>query len=108
MAEDPKIPSMRSEDSVGKKGGRRPRPLQLGVFVEAPLFLLGWLLVSSGGRSTVGYDFAIFRQAGDAVLHGRNPYVKPTFALLSQNDHFVYPTPFAYPFIPFALIGERL
>jgi hypothetical protein len=105
---DLNVPSMPSADSAGKKGRRRPRPLQLGVFVEAPLFLLGWLVFSSGGRSTVGYDFAIFRQAGDAVLHGRSPYVKPTVALLSQNTHFVYPAPFAYPFVPFALIGERL
>lgn len=91
-----------------RESRRSLRALQLGIFAEVPLFLLAWLFYSNRGASTVGYDFAIFRQAGAAVMHGRSPYVKPVAALLSQNDHFVYPAPYAYPFIPFTFIGERL
>jgi alpha-1,2-mannosyltransferase len=42
------------------------------------------------------------------VLHGRSPYVAPTVRLLAQNDHFVYPQPFAYLFAPLALVPERV
>jgi alpha-1,2-mannosyltransferase len=40
------------------------------------------------------------------VLHGRTPYVAPDPSLLATDDRFVYPTPFAVPFIPFAAVRE--
>jgi hypothetical protein len=80
--------------------------LELGVFVQAPVIFLAWLawfVLGHGG----GGDFAIFRRAGSAVLHGHSPYVQPTLKLLAANDRFVYPTPFALPFVPFALAPEK-
>lgn len=82
-------------------------PLELGVFVQVPAiaFLwLAWFVYGHGG----GGDFAIFRRAGRAVLHGHSPYVHPTVKLLASNDRFVYPTPFALPFIPFAAAPEKV
>ena len=43
-----------------------------------------------------------------AVLDGHSPYVRPTFKLLAANDRFVYPTPFALPFVPFAVAPEKV
>jgi alpha-1,2-mannosyltransferase len=85
---------------------RLGRPWEIGVFLQLPAiaFLwLVWLVYGHGG----GGDFAIFRRAGRAVLHGHSPYVHPTLTLLAANDRFVYPTPFALPFIPFAVVPER-
>jgi alpha-1,2-mannosyltransferase len=84
----------------------RRRIVDLAVFGEVPLLAVGWFAWFTFGHGG-GRDFAIFRQAGDAVLHGRTPYVAPTLHALAANDRFVYPTPFAYPFVPFALIPER-
>jgi hypothetical protein len=80
--------------------------LEIGVFAQVPaifVFWLVWFVYGHGG----GGDFAIFRRAGRAVLHGHSPYVHPTLKLLAANDHFVYPTPFALPFIPFAATPEK-
>jgi alpha-1,2-mannosyltransferase len=82
-------------------------PLQVFAFLEVPIAFavaLGWHVYGHGG----GYDFAIFRRAGQAVLHGHTPFVQPTFELLAANNRWVYPTPFAIPFIPFALLPEEL
>jgi alpha-1,2-mannosyltransferase len=85
----------------------RSRPLEVAVFGYAPLLFLSWLLWFVSGHGGGG-DFAIFRHAGERVLHGHSPYVAPTAALLASNDRFVYPTPFAFPFVPFALVSERV
>jgi hypothetical protein len=85
--------------------GKRLRPaFELGVFVEVPLIVLGYMAWSAGNGDWF-YDFTIFRAAGDAVLHGVSPYVAPTAALLSQNDKFVYPTPYAFLFVPFTFVS---
>jgi hypothetical protein len=81
--------------------------LEIGAFVQVPAiacFWLVWFVYGHGG----GGDFAIFRRAGRAVLHGHSPYVHPTLKLLAANDRFVYPTPFAIPFIPFAVVPEKV
>jgi alpha-1,2-mannosyltransferase len=86
-------------------GGRRTREtLELGLLAEVSLVLVGWLAWGATKHGFWFYDFTIFRNAGRAVLHGTSPYVAPTAALLSQNNKFVYPTPYAFPFAPFALI----
>jgi alpha-1,2-mannosyltransferase len=92
---------------VGAALRRFRHPLELGVFGQVPaiVFLwLVWLVYGNGG----GVDFAIFRVAGWAVLHGHSPYVQPTLKLLAANDRFVYPTPFALPFVPFAVVPEHV
>jgi hypothetical protein len=85
----------------------RSRPLEVVVFGYAPLLFLSWLVWFVSGHGGGG-DFAIFRHAGERVLRGHSPYVAPTAALLASNDRFVYPTPFAFPFVPFALVSERV
>jgi hypothetical protein len=85
----------------------RSRPLEVAVFGYAPLLFLSWLVWFVSGHGGGG-DFAIFRHAGERVLRGHSPYVAPTAALLASNDRFVYPTPFAFPFVPFALVSERV
>jgi hypothetical protein len=80
--------------------------LEIGVFAQAPAIAFLWLVWFVYGHGGGG-DFAIFRRAGRAVLHGHTPYVHPTLKLLAANDRFVYPTPFALPFIPFAVAPEK-
>jgi hypothetical protein len=86
--------------------GRFRHPLEIGVFAQVPAIAFLWLVWFAYGHGGGG-DFAIFRRAGGAVLHGHSPYVQPTFNLLASNDRFVYPTPFALPFVPFALVPEK-
>jgi hypothetical protein len=81
--------------------------LEIGAFVQAPVIAFLWLVWFVYGHGGGG-DFAIFRRAGQAVLQGHSPYVHPTLELLSANDRFVYPTPFAIPFIPFAVVPEHV
>ena len=85
---------------------RYKRPIDVAVFIELPLIAVG-LIVWFVSRH-VGGDFVIFRHAGNAVLHGHSPYVEPTRALLGSNNRFVYPTPFALPFISLAVLPERV
>jgi alpha-1,2-mannosyltransferase len=92
--------------SVSPELRRLRRPLEIGAFVQVPAifcFWLVWFVYGHGG----GGDFAIFRRAGRAVLHGNSPYVHPTLKLLAANDRFVYPTPFALPFVPFSVAPEK-
>jgi alpha-1,2-mannosyltransferase len=87
---------------------KRPRPLELGLFVEVPVLATGfvaWQVIRGGWASGWGGDFRIFRAAGHALLHGRSPYVEPTVRLLTGDDRFVYPAPFALLFAPFNLLG---
>jgi hypothetical protein len=82
-------------------------PLELAIFVQVPAIAFLWLVWFAYGHGGGG-DFAIFRRAGQAVLHGHSPYGHPTLKLLAGNDNFVYPTPFAIPFIPFAAMPARV
>jgi hypothetical protein len=77
--------------------------LELGIFGQVPTVTVVWLAWFVSGHGGGG-DFAIFRRAGQSVLDGRSPYVHPTLKLLAANDRFVYPTPFALPFVTFALL----
>ena len=94
---------MRDDEAV-----KRPRPLDLGLYVEVPALATGfvaWQVIQNGWASGWGGDFRIFRAAGHALLHGRSPYVEPTVRLLTGDDRFVYPAPFALLFAPFNLLG---
>jgi alpha-1,2-mannosyltransferase len=86
--------------------GRFRHPLEIGVFAQMPAIAFLWLAWFVSGHGGGG-DFAIFRRAGESVLHHHSPYVHPTLKLLAANDRFVYPTPFALPFVPFAVVPER-
>jgi Glycosyltransferase family 87 len=92
-------------DPLPPRARRFPSPVELGVFYEAPLIAIAfvvWFALWGNGRA-MG-DFLIFRDAGTAVLHGHSPYVAPIRALVAQNDRFVYPAPMALLFAPFALL----
>jgi alpha-1,2-mannosyltransferase len=80
------------------------RALELGLFVEVPLIVIGTLAWAATQGGFWFYDFMIFRAAGNAVLHGASPYVAPTAALLARNNKFVYPTPYAFLFAPFTIL----
>ena len=85
---------------------RLGRQWEVAIFLQLPALGFLWLVRAVYGNG--GTDFAIFRLAGRAVLHGHSPYVHPTLKLLAANDRFVYPTPFAVPFIPFAAVPENV
>jgi alpha-1,2-mannosyltransferase len=91
---------------VGQGSRDYRRPLEFGVFAQVPAITVLWLAWFVSGHGGGG-DFSIFRRAGEAVLEGRTPYVHPTLKLLATNDRFVYPTPFALPFIPFTFSPEK-
>ena len=94
---------MRSVNAALRRLGR---PWEVVVFGQVPAIAVLWLVWAVYGHGGGG-DFAIFRRAGRAVLHGHSPYVNPTLKLLAANDRFVYPTPFALPFVPFAVVPEK-
>jgi alpha-1,2-mannosyltransferase len=87
---------------------KRPRPLDLGLYGEVPALAVGyiaWNMINKGWSHGWLGDFRIFRAAGHALVHGHSPYVQPTVHLLSGDDRFVYPAPFALLFAPFNLLG---
>ena len=51
-------------------------------------------------------DFAIFRNAATAVLHGRSPYPAPDPAVLARSASFVYPPLDAYALAPIAVLSR--
>lgn len=60
------------------------------------------------GRTVGGFDFRIFRSAGEAVWNGLSPYPSLHSRLLHENRAFVYPLPAAWLFVPFALLPMHL
>jgi hypothetical protein len=66
---------------------------------------VAWQVTRAGWSHGWLGDFRIFREAGHAVLHGHSPYVQPTVQLLTGDDRFVYPEPFALLFAPFSVLG---
>lgn len=86
------------------------RPLSLSrgeaiaalIAVGVPAAALVVAISPAGGN--YGYDFLIFRTAGDAYLHGHSPYPPAELAVLAKQHSFVYPAPMAALFAPFALL----
>jgi Glycosyltransferase family 87 len=83
------------------------RPIDIVLFAQVPTIVVALFAWGAIGHVARG-DFLIFRHAGNALLHGHSPYVDPTVKLLAANDRFVYPTPAALPFIPFAVVPAKL
>lgn len=80
------------------------RPWEVGLFGFAPLIVVAVVFFSElrwGG--SLG-DFAIFRDASKAILHGHNPYAVADPHSLAKNDKFVYPPITGVLFAPFAVI----
>ena len=77
---------------------RLGRPWEIVVFVQVPTIAFLWLVWGVYGHGGGG-DFAIFRRARPAVLHGHSPYVHPALKL-AANDRFVLPDFFRTPVHP--------
>ena len=80
------------------------------------LWFLGWSLVrvqqlgwtgQSWDLSFIGRDFWIYRNAGQAVLDGSDPW-SAFFTWNGTDWHFAAPPIAAQLFVPFALIGDSL
>jgi alpha-1,2-mannosyltransferase len=83
---------------------RTRKVIELGLFVEVPIIVLAWLAWGATKRHWSYYDLDVYRTAARAVLHGHSPYVAPVAELLAHNDKFVYPTPYAFLFVPFVFL----
>ena len=80
------------------------RPWEIASFVWLPAIGIGYAFwYELRARDTL-QDFAIFRTAALAVLHGRSPYVVPSEAAFAHFDKFVYPPVAALLFSPFAAL----
>jgi len=80
------------------------QPWEIISFVWLPGIAIGYAFwYELRARDTL-QDFAIFRTAARAVLHGRSPYVVPSASAFAHFDKFVYPPVAALFFSPFAAL----
>jgi hypothetical protein len=89
-------------DSFGDRVRALGQPWEFAAFLWVPaigLCFAFWYELRA--RSTL-QDFAVFRSAALAVVHGRSPYVAATPAALAHFDKFVYPPVTALLFAPVA------
>lgn len=78
------------------------------AFLWVPALVLGFAFwYELRARHTL-QDFAIFRTAALAVVHGRSPYVAATPAALAHFDKFVYPPIAAFLFVPVAELPSEV
>jgi hypothetical protein len=86
----------------------RRRPLQIGVFIEAPAICVIALLAFAvkGGHHL--QDFGWLRAGALSVLHGATLYPPPDPGLLELNNAFVYPPIDAYALVPVAILPRPL
>jgi len=82
------------------------KTLRVIVLFVLPGILLAYSIYPSGHG--YAYDYAIFREAGHAYLHGRSPYPHPNLKVLARQHSFVYPAPMALLFVPFALLPLKV
>jgi alpha-1,2-mannosyltransferase len=91
-------------------GGLRRAVVRCGsvfLFVFLPIVVVGGIILTSTfGHHTLTpfWDFHVFRNAGNDVLHGRSPYPPADSGVLAHENSFVYPAPAALVMIPFAPI----
>jgi hypothetical protein len=84
----------------------RALPAWFAIWSLARVQSLGWT-GASWDWSFVGRDFRIYRAAGDAVLHGGDPWAASA-AWNGISWHYAAPPTAAQLFVPFALIPEGL
>jgi hypothetical protein len=83
---------------------RRPSPLELGLFIEAPLIGLGWFLWNASRRHSLAVDLSYsFLPATRAVIHGLSPYPTGHGAVL-HGTAYLYPPLVAYLTAPLLLL----
>ena len=90
-------------DSLGDRLRRLGQPWELAVFGGLPALTVGGLFWSELSRPNTLVDFAVFRTAAHAVLHGHSPY--GAAALTANGDEgFVYPPFTGILFAPFSVL----
>ncbi len=87
---------------------RAGRPWELALFGALPLALIGLILAEDAGAHRSLGDWAIFRTAALAVLHGHSPYGSVAHAALARNDEFVYTPATAVLLVPLAVLPAEL
>lgn len=93
----------RTLDSLGDRLRRLGQPWELALFGGLPVLTTGGLFWSELSRPNTLVDFAVFRTAAHAVLHGHSPY--GASALTAGGDEgFVYPPFTGILFAPFSLL----
>jgi alpha-1,2-mannosyltransferase len=97
--------------SVGSLGERLAdrirafaRPWEVASFVWVPAIVLGFSFWYEFRSDSPLQDYAIFRAAASAVLHGHSPFVAPTAQALAGFDKFVYPPATALFFSPLTVL----
>jgi hypothetical protein len=93
----------RTLDSLGDRLRRLGQPWELALFGGLPALTVGGLVISELSRPNTLVDFAVFRTAAHAVIHGHSPYGA---SALTANGHegFVYPPFTGILFASFALL----
>jgi hypothetical protein len=81
-------------------------PAWFAVWTLARIQSLGWT-GSGWDGSFVGRDFRIYRAAGEAVLHGGDPWAASA-AWNGVEWHYAAPPTAAQLFVPFALVPEAI
>jgi alpha-1,2-mannosyltransferase len=93
----------RTLDSLGDRLRRLGQPWELALFGGLPALTVGGLFWSELSRPNTLVDFAVFRTAADAVIHGHSPY--GASALTANGaEGFVYPPFTGILFAPFSLL----
>jgi len=87
--------------------GSRPTLLSAAL----PIVALGAFIIVTGAiamaaGSLLGYDFQAYIQAADRLLASQ-PLYDPTVAVAGPFAIYLYPPPFAFAFIPFAILPDH-
>jgi hypothetical protein len=93
----------RTLDSLGDRLRRLGQPWELALFAGLPVLTTGALCWSELSRPNTLVDFAIFRSAAHAVLHGHSPYGASALTV-SGHEGFVYPPFTGILFAPFSAL----
>jgi hypothetical protein len=92
-------------DAFGDRLRGFARPWELVTFIWLPGIAIAYACWWELRNRNTLQDFAIFRRAALAVVHGHSPYVAtPTAADFAHFDKFVYPPAAALVFAPFAAL----
>lgn len=93
----------RTLDSLGDRLRRLGQPWEIALFGGLPALTVGGLFWSELSQANTLVDFAVFRAAAHAVLHGHSPY--GASALTASGDEgFVYPPFTGILFAPFSVL----
>jgi hypothetical protein len=94
--------------AIAASHGRRPKPLDLALYVEAPLIGLAWFLWHAIRQHAVAVDLRYsFLPAAHAVVHGLSPFPVSHAAVL-RGTAYLYPPLTAWLTTPLLLLPAGL